>query len=139
MADDGVYDHVEDRGGQGSPCMDPRYSLKGRPEYLLVLSTMASRYQYILRIRTVLGPIPYDERRSWAISRYKVSKGLPYIQEDLKEDRIPHGCKMLEELSLKGSGLLPQSRPKPVESVIEGDRFCESVVDKARDLLPDYF
>ena len=43
----------------------------------------------------------------------------------------------MEEIGLTGGGPRPPYHPKPMERVMEGDRFCDPTVEKARDFLPE--
>ena len=55
------------------------------------------------------------------------------IQKDLKEDRLPHGCELLEQLGINGSGPRPPSRPKLVQHIMICDRCCKPAVEKDCD------
>ena len=43
VVDDGVHDHVKERGGKGSPWVTTWYPLKARPNYLMALDTIVFR------------------------------------------------------------------------------------------------
>ena len=46
-------------GYKGSPWVTLWYHLNGSPKYLPALATMVRQYQYVQRIRIVLGMTPY--------------------------------------------------------------------------------
>ena len=43
------------------------------------------------------------------------------MQENLEEYRLPHGCKMFEQLGIEISSTCTTSRPKPVQHIVENN------------------
>ena len=74
VADYGVHDPVEERGGQGYPCVTLWQHLKGRLKYSPALATMFSRSQYVRSIWIAQGMTYYAER----LSRYLYQSRASY-------------------------------------------------------------
>ena len=102
-------DHVEYRGGKGSPWVWSRHPLNGSTKYPPALATMVSQSQYVRRSRSVRNLKAYFPIQGIVC--------LLEVQEYLEEDRLPHGHKLLKDIGLEGGGPRPTACPKPVQHI----------------------
>ena len=109
---------VKDRG---FPCATSWYPLNKHLKYPPELSTIVSWSHYVQRSWSVLGPTPV---RCENLKAYVPIQGiicLLDVRENLEENHLPHGCKLLEQLGLEGGGIYPTARLKPVKHIVECD------------------
>ena len=122
MADDSVYDRVEDLGGHGVSLGYATVSLKrmskvyAGPGY----HGQAAPFCPNNSDHSVGAPIRRDNHK--APVSVQVIVCLLEIQENLEEDHLSHGRKLLEQLGIEGIGPHLTALLEPVQHVMERDR-----------------
>ena len=119
MADVGVHDHIENNGGQGVALRYTLVPLEWASEVPAGLGHHGNSVP--VRLKKSNRPENYPVHCEKFQVPFPVLGviGFPEIQKYLEEDRLPHGCKLLDQLGLEGGCPCPPSYPKPVERIVK--------------------
>ena len=128
MADYGGHDHVEECGGQGVFLGHSKVTFERKSK----VSAGPGHYGQTVPVCTKESDC-IGTRISQASFLIQDIICLLEFQENLEEYRIPHQCKLLDQIGLKGSGTCPTDRLGPVKYIMKRDGCCESAVQKAGD------
>ena len=100
MADEGIHDHVEDCGGQGVALRHALAPLERASE----VSAGPDHHGQLVPVR----PQELERTGTNPIRRNNIKASIPIqgiiclleVQENFKEDRLPHDRELLEQLGL---------------------------------------
>ena len=119
MVDDGIHNNIEDRGVQGIALCHALVPLEKASKVSAVPGHHGQSVPVCTKKSERPGTNPVSRKNLKAYVPIQGIICLLEVQENLKEDRLPHGRNMLEQLGLEGGGPHSTARPKPVQHIVE--------------------